>query len=299
MTNRFRGILYAATTAVLFAVLGIVLKYSLRFADAGTIIFVRFVVAFFAQFLVLRLTGAVSVRGLLRPPYLAVLAGLFLAGNYLGYMKGLEYTSPGNAQILIQLAPLMLALIGVFGFKEHIDRVQKFGMVIALTGLAFYYRDQISNLSASDTPAYNLGNIWILFSAFCWAAWGAAQKWLGHRMSAQVVNLFVYLVAGICSLSVVKWSDFENFDLYISSLMIILGLSTVLAYATIGEALKLIPVHQVSLIIILNPILTLVLIELSVQLGWNWAPAGNISALGYLGAVLFLSGVITVVTHRT
>lgn len=50
---------------------------------------------------------------------LLAIATLFLGFNYLLFMQGLALTSPGNAEVLIQLAPLLLSLGGLVIFQEH------------------------------------------------------------------------------------------------------------------------------------------------------------------------------------
>ena len=58
---------------------------------------------------------------------LLIVATLGLAANYIGFLLGLDHTSPANAQVLIQLGPLLLALGGLVVFRERFAPAQWLG----------------------------------------------------------------------------------------------------------------------------------------------------------------------------
>ena len=92
MSDHSKGIVYISVTAVLWGLLAVVLKYALLRFSGSTIIWFRF------TFSVIFLTGYYLVRRpqffeiLVRPPVLGIIAGLALAGNYLGFTNGLALT---------------------------------------------------------------------------------------------------------------------------------------------------------------------------------------------------------------
>ena len=94
-----------------------------------------------------------------RPPLLAVLAGFSLAFNYFGYMKGVELTSASNAQVMIQMAPTLLAVIGFVYFKENPTRAQILGYLLAVMGFAAFYRDPMGQ-ALSPNGDFLIGNSW-------------------------------------------------------------------------------------------------------------------------------------------
>jgi drug/metabolite transporter (DMT)-like permease len=288
---------YACVTSFLFAILAIALKVALRFADSGTIVFIRFSVAFAGLFILLSLRGKKPIKNLVKPPLLAVFAGLCLAANYIGYMKGIDLTTPGNAQVLIQLAPFLLAVLGIVIFKEPIRKLQLMGIFIALAGLVLFHGTQ-SEQTRLSADIYKTGNLWIIASAICWAAWGVFQKLLVRTIDPQVANLIVYAIAGAATAGLVDWNIFSTFDLKIWSLMIFLGLNTLVAYVSLAEALRLIPVYQASIIVTVNPVLTLILLEILERTSLNWVSPENIGLSGYVSALIFLSGVIFVIAVK-
>jgi drug/metabolite transporter (DMT)-like permease len=74
-----------------------------------------------------------------------------------------------------------------------------------------------------------------------------------------------------------------------------LGANTLVAYGTLGEALKLIPANQVSAIIVLNPLITLLVAGVLSAYNVPWLSCESITIPGYAGALLLLAGVGLVV----
>jgi len=120
-SGRWRlGLALALTTAILWGFLPIGLVLLLDYMDAYTIVWYRFLAAALVLLVVLARTGKLPQPGRLRDggwPLLGI-ATLSLAGNYILYMMGLERTTPGSAQIVIQLAPVFLLLGSLLIYRE-------------------------------------------------------------------------------------------------------------------------------------------------------------------------------------
>ena len=85
-------------------------------------------------------------RGKLRSPQLffqLLAAGLLLCANYGLYVFGLQRTSPEAAQVMIQIAPMLLLLAGVFLFKEHFSSAQWFGFFAFASGLVLFFNHHL------------------------------------------------------------------------------------------------------------------------------------------------------------
>jgi len=120
-SGRWRlGLMLAIITALCWASLPVALKVTLEELDAITLTWFRFLVATIVMLVWLSWRGGLSVFKTLdkkRWWHLAA-AALLLIGNYVFYLLGVQYTTPANAQLLIQLAPLLMALGGIFIFRE-------------------------------------------------------------------------------------------------------------------------------------------------------------------------------------
>jgi drug/metabolite transporter (DMT)-like permease len=294
MSNHSKGLMMISITAVLWGILAIVLKYALQRFSGNTIIWFRFTfsLVFLAGYYLIHRPQFFEI--LIRPPVLGIFAGLAMAGNYLGFTTGVALTSPNNAQILIQISPLLVAIAGVVYFKERLTLLQKSGFGIAAAGFLLFYWDQLHHLAIS-TQQYSRGNVWIIFAAITWAFFAVCQKLLVRIWTPQQTNLLIYLVAALVFSPLAVFSEFQGLGISDWLTLIFLGANTLIAYGTLGEALKLLPANQVSAIIVLNPLITMIVVGvLSVQ-KLPWLSSESTTLIGYAGALFLLAGVGLVV----
>src|SRR5688572_28502689 len=168
-SGRWRlGLTLAFVTAGFWATLPVALKVTLEQMDPYTLTWARF------AFAAIVLGAWLSARGRLRPLgtldrrgwILLLVAGVMLIGNYVGYLLGLQYTTPANAQLLIQAAPLLMALGGILVFRERYNGWQWLGLAAIVVGLLLFFRDQLGAQAGSNYP---LGATLIMFAALVWA----------------------------------------------------------------------------------------------------------------------------------
>jgi drug/metabolite transporter (DMT)-like permease len=295
------GIAYAILTGLCWAVLAIGLKYTLRFSSPGTIVWVRMIVAFGSLFFGYLIFSPKTLKKIFsKPSLLVILAGVFLSCNYFAYMKGIELTNASNSQIMIQIGPLTLLLFGVFYFKEQIRMVQWIGVLLAIAGFGFYNWDQILvSLDPESRSIYIAGNLWLFFAAVTWAIFAVLQKvQLSRSWTPQMINLLIYLVCCFTLYPTADLHELAQLNAWQWFVMILLGLNTVVAYGALGEALHRIPASYVSLIVALNPILTIVLVKLISFYKFDFINDEPILWRGYLGATLVVLGVSIAVSLR-
>jgi drug/metabolite transporter (DMT)-like permease len=294
MSNHTKGLLMISITAVLWGILAIVLKYALQRFSGYTIIWFRFTFSFMflAGYYLFHRPRFFEI--LTKPPILGIVAGIAMAGNYLGFTSGVALTSPSNAQILIQISPLLVAIVGVVYFGERMTSLQKFGFIIAATGFLLFYRDQIHHLVISSQQ-YFRGNLWVIFAAITWTIYAICQKLLVRIWTPQQTNLLIYLVAAIIFSPLAVFHEFQGLLLSDWLTLIFLGANTLIAYGMLGEALKLLPANQISAIIVLNPLITLIIAGILSTQKLPWLASETTTPLGYAGAMFLLAGVGLVV----
>ncbi|CAI2717857.1 DMT family transporter [Nitrospina watsonii] len=295
-TDYTRGIFFALSTAVLWGLLPVFMKIALQDFSPGSIVWFRFVFAFLALWLFLRVKRQPPERILTRPPLFGILAGLCLSGNYYYFLRGISASSPSNAAVLIQIAPVMVVLIGVAVFKERFSRQQAGGLGIAVLGFLLFFSDQQSQ--ATDLGLYTAANGFVLIAGALWAAYMTFQKSLAPQYAAQQLNLLVYGVAGVVLVSTVSWEDYSGAGVVAWGLLVFLGINTLLAYGFLAEAIKHIPLWLISVIVTLNPFITLVVMEALPHLIPGLVEPERIGLLGYLGAATAIGGVILVILRR-
>jgi drug/metabolite transporter (DMT)-like permease len=292
-SNHSKGIFYSIIAALMWGILAIALKVALKDLNSVSIVWVRFSIAFLVLcgYLAIKRPNAFAIFR--HPPRQLIIATLALGFNYLGFMKGLEYTSPGNAQVFIQLGPVLFALTGIYIFKEKINWKHVVGFIIVLCGLGLFYREQL--LAMASKTNYSLGILWVIGGAISWAVYAVYQKKLAHRCSTHQLNIFIY---GICTLlfaPLPDYASFANLDLLAWLLVLFLGLNTLIAYGAIAMAFRYLDSSKVSVIITMNPLLTFALMYIFGKMNVSWITAEHFSVVSMLGALLALGGAVFVI----
>ncbi|MDH5761676.1 MAG: DMT family transporter [Nitrospinota bacterium] len=291
-TDYVRGLVYAGITALLWGILPILMKIALRDFSGTSIVWFRFAFAFPALFLFLKYRNKKPEAVLLAPPVMGILSGIFLAANYYCFLKGVETSSPSNAGILIQTAPVLLVILGVVLFNERFDRKQGVGLFVAVVGFILFYRDQSLKLGAGD---YTESTLYVEAAALLWVGYMVFQKKLAGLHEAQNLNLLVYGTAAVVLTPAVTWADFNGGHPGSWVLMAFLGLNTLLAYGCLAEAVKYIPLWLLSVVITLNPFITLAVMHLLPTVAPGLVTPEAIGLWGYIGAGTAVIGVIMVI----
>lgn len=224
------------------------------------------------------------------------MAGVSLAVNYFGMTESVHLSSPANAAILIQLAPVMLVIVGVAFFKERVNRQQFIGFVIAAAGFSIFYQDQLGNVK--DIGLYSSATTHVVLAAVVWVVYIACQKILSRTYSAQKLNLLVYGVAALVLTATVEWSEFSGTGWKGWTLLVVLGINTLLAYGALAEAVKCIPLTVISPVITLNPLITLSAMLVLPQFSRGLLAPETIGTGGYIGAIIAVTGVVLVLARK-
>ncbi len=212
-------------------------------------------------------------------------------------MLGIHYTTPSNAQLFIQTGPIMLAISGFVFFKEKITRMQIIGFAVAILGLSFFYSDQLSVFIGSNDK-YNFGVLITLTAAVAWATYAALQKKLVAKYSTESLNLFLFALPVIIYLPFINLSPLFQLSWLWLLLMVFLGANTFVAYTALAEALKYTDASIVSIIIIINPIITFITMGILTAMNVSWVEHERFSMLTILGASLVITGIFLVAKKK-
>jgi len=289
LDDHMKGAVYAGLTALLWGFLPIILKFMLSSVDPLTISWFRFFLAFSLLLAYFLAKAPHQAKILIKPPKLLILGGIGLGFNYVLYIHGVGLTSPSSAQVIIQAAPVFLALVGFFIFKERLSIIQTLGFILAIAGLFSFYQDQISNVFG-NTGDYNLGVLMIVLSAAAWVIYAGIQKKLVRSHPAQQLNLVVYGVPALFLLPFVDFASLAQAGFLEWGLLVFLGLNTLAAYGFLAEAFKYTDANKVGIIITLNPLITIASMGVLGALGVTWIEPEYISITGVIGALLVILG---------
>ena len=190
------GLALSAATVVLWGFLSINLKLLLENMDGYTITWYRMTTAavFLAAFQA-RKGKLPDLRRLDRRGWtLLATSVLGLLGNYVLFVVALDFVSPATAQVVIQLAPLLFMLGGLFFFRESFVLRQWIGLALLIAGLLLFFNDRLPEL-ANLTGRYGFGVALVVAAGLVWAAYALAQKQLLLTFESQNILLLIY-VAG-------------------------------------------------------------------------------------------------------
>lgn len=285
------GFILALTTAVLWGMLPIALKVVLTELSANTITWVRFLVAAVFVVLVLwkqqNLPKLAKLKGKARTLMLIAVAGLL--SNYILYLMGLNLLTAETAQVVIQLAPFLMMLGGIFIFRERLLLWQKIGAAMLVAGLLLFFNDRLL-LLVTQLGQDSFGILLVIIAAVTWAAYALAQKQLLMHFNSQQIMAFIYVAGALCFIPVIDITPVFELSLLHWALLLFCCLNTIVAYGAFAEALEHWEASKVSAVLAITPLLTILFANLA---AWLWPDAPKpeaLNLLAILGAVLVVFG---------
>lgn len=292
--QRFKGVLFASITAFFWGFLAIALKVATGIMDPLTIVWFRFLVAFSVLAVYYSFKKPEYLKILRNPPLYIIIASLGLGINYLAFLYGLKLTSPATSQIIIQIGPILLGVVGLIIFKERISARQAIGFVIAGLGMFIFYRESLSRMVENE-DMFNMGVVWIIVAAMAWVTYATLQKILVKKYPAPQLNIFLFALPILLFLPFIQLQGFLDLTLANWLLLIYLGLNTLIAYGSLAIAFKYLEANKVSIIITMNPIITFALMAILTYMEVSWIEPESLTTTGIIAALLVICGAIMAV----
>ncbi|MCB1701673.1 MAG: DMT family transporter [Pseudomonadales bacterium] len=285
------GLGFSLLTAVLWGGLPISLKFVLGEMDGITITWYRFSLsAVIALFWYGRRSIPAARRLLGRPLWpFTLLAVSGLLANYIFYLIGLDHTTAEAAQILIQLAPLMLLVGSVWLFKEPFSGLQWLGVVAFSVGLLLFFHHRLLAL-ANVADSYLFGLLMLLLASVTWVVYGLAQKRLLRDVAANDLLLLIYIAGAICFLPAASPGQVMQLETPGLVMLAFASLNTIVAYSSFGIAMTHWEASRVSAVITIGPLLTLLFVFLSNLIYPGFIQTEPLDWMNWIGAVLVVGG---------
>lgn len=292
-TRTLYGLVLSLVTAIMWGILPVFLSLSLQKMDVLTVTWYRFAVAAVIVLFTLLVTRQLPKRRQHTLPVnlMLMLACISLLANYVAYLAGLDLLNPESSQVLIQLAPFLLMLGGVFFFKESFSHVQKIGAAVLLGGLLMFFNNKIDVLF-SQVGDYTLGVFVMIFAAVTWAMYALIQKRLLHNLTPKQMTLYMYSFGTIALL---PFCDVSLITQLNSLQLFALGFccfNTLIAYGAFTEALHVWQASKVSAVIATAPIFTFLSMYFAVIVWPEHFVSSDLNLIAYLGAMFVVGGSI-------
>lgn len=286
------GLLLALTTAVLWGILPIALKILLDTLTANTITAIRFFVAAVIVGIWLAARGKLPKAAMLFTPKIATLMLIAVAGllsNYIMYLTGLNFLSAETGQVVIQLAPFLMMIGGVFIFKEQLLGWQTAGAVILVVGLLLFFNERLVALilqAGNET----LGVLLVIAAAVTWAVYALAQKQLLVHYNSKQIMYLLYAAGTVAFMPVSDFTPLLTMSSLHWLLLIFCCLNTVVAYGAFAEALHHWEASKVSAVLAVTPLFTILFANIVDWLFPAYLQAQQLNLWSWLGAALVVAG---------
>ena len=263
------GILLALTTAVCWGALPIAMKQVLEVMEPPTVVFYRFLMASVGLGAILAVKKKLPPLRIFRKArWLVLLAiatgGLF--GNFILFSSSLQYLSPTASQVIGQLSPVGMMIASVFILKEKMRGTQVIGAIMLLSGLVLFFNTSLIEIFTRLTD-YTWGVIFGVGAAMVWVSYGVAQKVLLRRLASPQILFLLYTLCTIALLPLAKPGVITQLSDWQLACLVFCGLNTLVGYGALAEAMARWQAAQVSAIITLTPLFTLLFSDL-LSLAW-------------------------------
>jgi drug/metabolite transporter (DMT)-like permease len=269
-SGRWRlGLVLSLITALLWGTMPNVLAVALQTVDPLTLTWFRFLSSFLLLGLyriaraapnglpVAPTPGAKPLQNLRRSGWLLLLIAILGVGlDYPLYLLGMHQTSPANAEVMIQLAPVLMGLGGIAIFRERYSSRQWVGVAVLFAGFALFFDQQLRGLTTASSP-YLWGSGLVLLAAVCWAAYALAQKQLLRHLPSDLIMLIIYGTCALLYLPLAHPQQLLGQDAITTAVLLSCGLSTLISYGAFAESLAHWDASKISAIQSLTPVITI------------------------------------------
>lgn len=286
------GLLLSLTTAVMWGILPIALKGLLDTIDSYTITWYRFIVAVvFVALILFKRNRLPDLKWLKQPKSLTlfIIVIIGLSSNYILYLLGLDLVSPSAAQVVIQIAPMLLLLGGILVFKESFSFQQWLGVGLFVLGLGLFFNHRLETILDAQSE-YNFGLLLILFAAVTWATYALSQKQLLINYGSQQIMLITYVAASFLFFPSADVFSVSNLDSIQWFLLIFCCINTLIAYGCFAEALEHWEASRVAAVLAITPLFTLIFAFITNQIFPDYLVLEKINMLSIIGAVILVGG---------
>lgn len=205
----------------------------------------------------------------------------YLLENY-----ALKNTTAGNVSLLSSVSPLMITILMVTIFGARLRAGMVIGSIIAFIGVGFVIFSH-----AEGIEIHPMGDLLALGSSLSWAIYAIGVKPLSAKYSSYFITrkLFFYGVLTSLPLLLMQSEPYHFVEMmttpsYLLNMLFLVLLCSILAYVGWSYAFTAIGPVTTNNYIYLQPISTMIVAY--------FVLGEEISAFGYIGCVLIISGLI-------
>ena len=187
--------------------------------------------------------------------FFAAIFGIAL--NMLTFFKGLEFTTPIHASVIMVVVPILVLIMSAIFLKEKILPRKILGIILGLSGAVVLSVYGKSALASDNVP---LGNLLVFINAVSYSIYIIIIKKLSLKYPPFtfikwlfLFGTFLVLPFGYAELSAVDWALFSPFVIF-ETLFVIIG-ATFATYLLNPLALRQLKASTVSTFLYIQPVI--------------------------------------------
>ncbi|TDS90730.1 putative membrane protein [Rahnella sp. BIGb0236] len=295
------GILLALITAMSWGSLPIAMKQVLVVMDPFTVVWYRFSMAAVVLGCILAAKRRLPPKAIFHRPrwmILVLIATCGLLGNFVLFSSSLQFLSPTASQVIGQLSPVGMMVASVIILKERMRVTQVIGASMLFFGLILFFNTSLIEIFTRLTD-YTLGVIFGVGAATVWVIYGVAQKVLLRQLASPQILFLLYTLCSIALLPLASPAVLSQLSGWQFACLLFCGANTLVGYGALAEAMARWQAAQVSALVTLTPLFTLLFSDL-LALAWpDFFAAPVLNFIGYLGAFVVVAGAMfSAIGHR-
>jgi drug/metabolite transporter (DMT)-like permease len=215
-----------------------------------------------------------------------------VALNMLAFFKGLSFTSPISASVIMVSTPMIVLVLSAIIIKERMRKRMVFGIILGLIGTAFLI---LYGKSVGNATNPSLGNFLVLVNATSYGLYLVIVKKLMDKYNAFTFVKWIYLIGFVMVLPF-GWSEFEavNWALMPTDIYWKIGFvvifSTFLTYLLNLLSMRELKPTTVAVFVYLQPVFATVF---AISLGKD-----ELTLVKIVSAVLIFAGVYLVTQKK-
>lgn len=226
-------------------------------------------------------------------PRIIAAAFFGVALNMLTFFKGLSFTSPISASVIMVTTPIIVLILSAILMKERMLKRKVFGIVLGLVGTAFLI---LYGKSVGNAPNAGVGNLLVFINAVSYGFYLIIVKKLMQRYNAFTFVKWIYTFGFIMVLPF-GWQEFNAVHWNIIPVVIYWKIGFVVVFSTfLTYLLNLLSMKE------LNPSTVAVFIYLQPLFATIFAIGLGKDALTWvkiISAVLIFAGVFLVTQKKS
>jgi drug/metabolite transporter (DMT)-like permease len=234
MSKRNLALIAATLVSIIYGVTFTIAKDVMpKYVDAYGFIIMRVggtTILFWLVWLFSRQSKKVRKEKIERSDYPRIIWTAFfgVALNMLSFFKGLSYTSPISASVIMVSTPMIVLVLSAIIIKERIRKRMVFGIVLGLIGTASLI---LYGKSVGNAPQGSLGNFLVFVNATSYGLYLVLVKKLMDKYNAFAFVKWIYLIGFIMVLPF-GWVEFQAVNWSLLPIDVYLKIGFVVVFST-------------------------------------------------------------------